>query len=90
MRHVNQARYVDFIEDARHACARAGGYGEHGQGADAALRYLAVSYEGQPRLGEGLRVSTWALGDAPGRYAFEVRREADAAPMARACVEVER
>jgi acyl-CoA thioesterase FadM len=89
LRHVNQARYVDFIEDVRRACARAGGYGEHGQGADAALKHLAVSYEGQAREGDRLRVTTWAIGDAPGRYAFEVRREADAAPMARARVEVE-
>jgi acyl-CoA thioesterase FadM len=89
LKHVNQARYVDYIEDVRYACARAGGYGEHGQGADAALKYLAVSYEGQAREGDRLRVTTWALGDAPGRYAFEVRREADAAPMARARVEVE-
>lgn len=90
LRHVNQARYVDYIEDVRYACARAGGYGEHGRGADAALKYLAVSYEGQARVGDRLRVTTWAIGDAPGRYAFEVQREADATPMARARVEVER
>jgi acyl-CoA thioesterase FadM len=89
LRHVNQARYVDYTEDARHACARAGGYGEHGQGADAPLKYLAISYEGQPREGDLLRVSTWPIGDAPGRYAFEVRRQADAALMARARVELE-
>jgi len=89
LRHVNQARYVDYIEDARYACARAGGYGEHGPGAEAPLKYLAVSYEGQAREGDRLRVTTWALGDAPGRYAFEVLREADAVPMARARVEVE-
>jgi len=89
LRHVNQARYVDYIEDVRHACARAGGYGEHGGAADAPLRYLAVSYEGQAREGDRLRVATWALGGAPARYAFEVRREADAAPMTRALVEVE-
>jgi acyl-CoA thioesterase FadM len=88
-RHVNQARYVDYIEDARSACARAGGYGAHGQGADAAMRTLAVSYEGQAREGDLLRVFTWALGDAPAHYAFEVRRQADAAPMARALVEVD-
>ena len=89
LRHVNQARYVDYIENARYACARAGGYGEHEQGADAALKYLAVSYEGQAREGDRLHLTTWALGDAPGQYAFEVRRKADAAPMARARVEVE-
>ena len=89
LRHVNQARYVDYIEDARYACARAGGYGEHGQGADAALEYLVASYEGQAREGDRLRVTTWPLGDAPRQYAFEVRREADAAPMLRARIEVE-
>jgi len=89
LRHVNQARYVDYIEDTRYACTRAGGYGEHGQGADAALEYLVASYEGQAREGDRLRVTTWALGDAPRQYAFEVRREADAAPMLRARVEVE-
>jgi len=89
LRHVNQARYVDYIEDARTACTRAGGYGERNQGADAALKYLVVSYEGQAREGDRLRVTTWALGDTPGQYAFEVRREADAAPMAGARVEVE-
>ena len=89
LRHVNQARYVDYIEDARYACARAGGYGEHGQGADAALKYLAASYEGQAREGDRLRVTTWATGDASRQYAFEVRREADAAPMLRARIELE-
>jgi acyl-CoA thioesterase FadM len=89
LRHVNQARYVDYIEDARYACAKAGGYGERDPGADAALKYLVVSYEGQPREGDRLRVTTWAPGDVPGRTEFEVRREADAAPMARARVEVE-
>jgi acyl-CoA thioesterase FadM len=89
LRHVNQARYVDYIEDARRACARAGGYGEHGQSANATLKRLVVSYEGQAREGDRLRVTTWALGAAPGQYAFEVQREADAAPMARACVEME-
>lgn len=88
LRHVNQARYVDYIEDARYACAGRGGYGAHGQGADGALRYLAVSYEGQAREGDRLRVFTWALGGDPAQYAFEVRREADAAPMARARVGV--
>jgi acyl-CoA thioesterase FadM len=89
LQHVNQARYVDYIEDARHACARAGGYGEHDRGAEAALKTLVVSYEGQAREGDRLRVTTWAPGDTPGQYAFEVRREADAAPMARARVAVE-
>jgi hypothetical protein len=48
-----------------------------------------VSYEGQAREGDRLRVTTWAPGDTPGQYAFEVRREADAAPMAKARVAVE-
>jgi acyl-CoA thioesterase FadM len=90
LRHVNQARYVDYIEDARHACARAGGYGEYSRGATAALNYLAASYEGQAREGDRLRVASWALDEAPGRYAFEVRREADDTPMLRARFEVER
>ena len=89
LQHVNQARYVDYIENARYACARAGGYGEHGQGADAALKYLALSYEGQAREGDRLRVTTWALGAAPRQYAFDVRRQADAAPMLRAHIELE-
>ena len=89
LRHVNQARYVDYIEDARYACARAGGYGKHGQGADAELKCLAASYEGQAREGDRLRVTTWPLCEAPRQYAFEVRREADAALMLRARIEVE-
>jgi acyl-CoA thioesterase FadM len=89
LRHVNQARYVDYVEDARDACARAGGYGEHDQRASAALEYLAVNYEDQARLGDCLRVTTWAIGDAPGQYAFEVRREADDALMTRARLAVE-
>jgi acyl-CoA thioesterase FadM len=89
LRHVNQARYVDYIEDARHNCASAGGYGEDGHRPDAALKRLTLSYEGQAREGDRLRVTTWALDGAPGRFAFEVRREADAALMARARVELE-
>jgi acyl-CoA thioesterase FadM len=89
LRHVNQSRYVDYIEDARYACTRAGGYGEHDQGADAALKCLIVSYEGQAREGDRLRVTTWASGDVPGWVEFEVRREADAALMARARVKLE-
>jgi acyl-CoA thioesterase FadM len=89
LRHVNQARHVDYVEDARYACARAGGYGKHDQRAAAALTYLVVSYEDQAREGDRLRVTTWALDGTPGQYAFEVRREADDALMTRARLAVE-
>jgi acyl-CoA thioesterase FadM len=88
LQHVNEARYVNYVEDTRHACAAQGGYGPDSQRASGRLRRLSVSYEGQARAGDRLRVSTWQLPDAAGSYAFEVRREPDGALMTLARLEV--
>ena len=89
LQHVNESRYVEYVEDARHACARAGGYGLDSAPATARIRRLAVSYEGQARLGDTLRVTTWAVDDRPGSYEFEMRTEPQGALMALARAEVE-
>lgn len=58
--HVNQARYADFVEDARQLCASAGGYGP-GEW-DGPPRRLSISYDDEARVGDPLVVRTRASG----------------------------
>lgn len=62
-RHVNQARYVDLVDDAR----RAAGLGP--------LRALSVAYERETLAGEVLEIEVAATG--PGRHAFQMVRAGD-------------
>ena len=54
--HVNQARYADFVEDARQLCASAGAYGPGTW--DGAPHRLAISYDDEARVGDPLVVRT--------------------------------
>ena len=54
--HVNQARYADFVEDARQLCAAAEGYGP-GEW-DGPPRRLSISYDDEARVGDPLVVRT--------------------------------
>ena len=87
LKHVNEARYVNYVEDARYACAAQEGYGPDSQRASGRIRRLVVSYEGQARAGDRLRVATWQL--ASGEYAFDMKREPDGEVMALVRAEVD-
>lgn len=89
LQHVNEARYVNYVEDARYACAAQEGYGPDSQRASGRIRRLTISYEGQARVGDRLRVSTWQLPESPGSYAFDIKREPDRALMTLARFEVD-
>jgi acyl-CoA thioesterase FadM len=71
--HVNQARYADFVEDARLFCARDGGYGSGNW--DAAPRRFVIAYESEARVGDSVEAVSWP---APGRERaadFVLRKE---------------
>lgn len=88
LQHVNEARYIEYIEDTRHACAAASGYGSDSQRAVLPIKHLTISYEDQARLGDSLCVTSWALQRNTNRYAFEIRRVSDQMITTRALVEV--
>jgi acyl-CoA thioesterase FadM len=60
--HVNQARYADFVEDARLFCARSGGYGSGDW--ESAPRRFVIAYESEARVGDAVEAVTWPT---PGR-----------------------
>lgn len=55
-RHVNHARYADFVEDTRYFAAEAGAYGN---GLDAFPSRFFLAYEREARVGEPLSMTTW-------------------------------
>ena len=84
LQHVNQARYIDYIEDARFSCIQLKGYGEKNQAAEGKVHRLTISYDNQGRVGDLLRIYTWVVNDSSKQLAFEIRREADNARITRA------
>lgn len=79
--HVNQARYVDWLEDAR---AASDGALPHPR--DRALRALSIQYDGESRAGQELRLRAAVL--EPDRVlAFEILDESST--LTRARVELE-
>jgi acyl-CoA thioesterase FadM len=88
MQHVNEARFIEYIENTRHACAAAGGFGIHDDRALFPIGRLAISYDDQARLGERLNTAVWQIEKEPNRFAFEIRRESDQALVTRAWIEV--
>lgn len=66
--HVNHARYGDYVEDARLLCALTGGYGPGSF--DGPPRCLSLSYDGEARTGDPLRVRTWLSTASPGAIDF--------------------
>jgi acyl-CoA thioesterase FadM len=71
--HVNQARYADFVEDARLLCARAGGYGSGDW--EAAPRRFVVAYESEARVGDAVQAVTWRSPERDRTAEFVLRKE---------------
>lgn len=71
--HVNQARYVDFVDDAR----RALGLGP--------LRALSVAYERETLAGDVLAISFQRVGE--GLHAYRMLRESDGVVVNRGVLE---
>ncbi len=69
--HVNQARYVDYIDDTRWFAAQAG----HGAGLAGSLAGLSIEYIREAHAGERVRMDTWVTGE--GARAFELTRLRD-------------
>lgn len=80
-RHVNQARYVDYIEDTRWFAAEAGA----SSGLRGRATRLSVEYVREAHAGERVEMETWVTG---GRTrAYELRRRSDGRVLARGQVE---
>jgi acyl-CoA thioesterase FadM len=71
--HVNQARYADFVEDARLMCARSGGYGSGDW--ESAPRRFVIAYESEARVGDGVDIVTWPIPGGKRVADFVLRKE---------------
>ncbi|MDH3199820.1 MAG: acyl-CoA thioesterase [Myxococcales bacterium] len=58
-RHVNQARYVDYIDDTRQLASMAG----EAAGIEGPLESLSVEYLRETHAGQLVRMQTWVTGD---------------------------
>ena len=67
-RHVNQARYVDYIDDTRQLASMAG----QTAGLEGPLASLSVEYLRETHAGHLVQMETWVTG--PGARAFELTR----------------
>ncbi len=76
-RHVNQARYVDYIDDTRWFAAQA----RERAGVQGPLAGLSVEYRRETHAGELVQMETWVTGDRT--RAYELRRQADGEILAR-------
>lgn len=63
-RHVNQARYVDYIDDSRWFAAQAGAPA----GVEGPLASLSVEYLRETHAGEQVQMETWVTGDRSRAY----------------------
>jgi acyl-CoA thioesterase FadM len=68
-RHVNQARYVDYIDDTRWFAAQAG----QPAGVEGPLAGLSVEYRRETHAGEQVQMETWVTGDRT--RAYELSRQ---------------
>ena len=80
-RHVNHARYADYISDARRLCAEAGGYGPGEWQGHA--RAISLEYDREAHSGEVLRVRTWRVPGTERDLEFQVESEAGVLTRAR-------
>lgn len=71
--HVNQARYADFVEDARIYCARAGGYGPGDW--EGAVKRFVIAYEAESRVGDAVMALSWPASERPRTADFVLRKE---------------
>ncbi len=67
-RHVNQARYIDYIDDTRQLAAMSG----EPAGLEGPLASLSVEYLRETHAGQLVQMETWVTGD--GTRAFELTR----------------
>ena len=81
-RHVNQARYVDYIDDTRWFAGRAAATA----GLDGPLRGLSVEYLREAHAGERVQMDTWVTGDR--ERAYELTLQNDGTVLARGQVSV--
>jgi acyl-CoA thioesterase FadM len=75
--HVNQARYVDYIDDTRWFAAQAG----EASGLEGPLGGLSVEYIREAHAGEQVQMETWITGDST--RAYELTRPATGQVLAR-------
>jgi len=80
-RHVNHARYADFVEDTRVFASEATGYGASPP--DGFPRHLFLAYEREARVGEPVAMATWST--APRTLDFALKK-ADGTLVTRARV----
>lgn len=76
-RHVNQARYVDYIDDTRWFATQAG----EPAGVEGSLAGLSVEYRRETHAGEQVQMETWVTGDRT--RAYELTRQSDGEILAR-------
>jgi len=76
-RHVNQARYVDYIDDTRWFAAQAG----EPAGVEGPLAGLSVEYRRETHAGQQIQMETWVAGDRT--RAYELTRQPDGEVLAR-------
>lgn len=76
-RHVNQARYVDYIDDTRWFAAQAG----EAAGLRSPLQGLSIEYIREAHAGELVQMETWITGDCT--RAYELTRHPTAEVLAR-------
>jgi acyl-CoA thioesterase FadM len=74
---VNQARYVDYIDDTRWFAAQAGDR----SGVEGRLAGLSVEYRRETHAGERVQMETWVTGDRT--RAYELTRQPDGEVLAR-------
>jgi acyl-CoA thioesterase FadM len=75
--HVNQARYVDYIDDTRWFARKAGAPA----GMEGRLGGLSVEYVRETHAGEEVRIETWVTGDHS--RAYELTRQPGGEVLAR-------
>jgi acyl-CoA thioesterase FadM len=75
--HVNQARYVDYIDDTRWFAAQAG----QPAGVEGPLAGLSVEYRRETHAGEQVQMETWVTGART--RAYELTRQPDGEVLAR-------
>jgi len=76
-RHVNQARYVDYIDDTRWFAAQAG----EPSGVEGPLTSLSVEYRRETHAGQEVQMETWVTGDRA--RAYELTRQSDGELLSR-------
>jgi len=76
-RHVNQARYVDYIDDTGWFAAQTG----EPAGVEGPLAALSVEYRRETHAGQQIQMETWVTGDRS--RAYELTRQPDGEVLAR-------